>query len=91
MECQSNEDYLNDLKLKKSALISEDESYLFTFEDGDTNRFYISKTRIDAPAIATGVGDVNGEAQKPHKILYNDKLYILYNGRVYDATGKMVK
>ena len=82
--------YLNDLKLKKSTLISEDESYFFTFEEGDTNRFYISKTRIDAPAVATGTENT-ADGMKAKKVLVNDKLYIILNGKVYSAEGMIVK
>lgn len=82
--------YLNDLKEKKSTLISEGESYLFNFEEGDTNRFYISKTRIDAPTIATGTENT-GDGVKARKVLVNDKLYIILNGKVYSAEGMMVK
>lgn len=82
--------YLNDLRLKKSTLISEGESYLFTFEEGDTNRFYISKTRIDAPAIATGTENT-ADGAKARKVIVNDKLYIIRNGRVYSAEGIIVK
>lgn len=82
--------YLNDLKLKKSTLISEGESYLFTFEEGDTNRFYISRTRIDAPAVATGTENT-ADGVKARKVIVNDKLYIILNGRVYSAEGIIVK
>lgn len=33
-------------------------------------------------------GSIN---QRPEKIIYNDKLYIRYNGVLYDATGKRVR
>jgi hypothetical protein len=82
--------YLNDLKEKKSTLISEGERYLFNFEEGDTNRFYISKTRIDAPTIATGTENT-GDGVKARKVLVNDKLYIILNGKVYSAEGMKVK
>ena len=82
--------YLNDLKLTSSTLISNESSYLFTYEAGDTNRFYISRQPLGAPAITTGVDEVREEA-KPRKFIYNDKMYILFNGRVFDATGKAVK
>lgn len=82
--------YLNDLKLKVATPINEAETYTFTFEEGDTNRFYISKTRIDAPEIATGV-DNTSDGVKAQKILYNDKLYIIVNGRVYSAIGGVVR
>ena len=81
--------YLNDLKLKKSTLMSEGERYLFTFEEGDTNRFYISKTPIDAPAVATGT-EKTCDGVKARKVLVNDKLYIILNGHVYSAEGMMV-
>ena len=83
--------YLNDLKLKKSTLISEEESYSFLYEEGDTNRFYISRTRIDAPQTTTGVENTHSGTVKAHKFIYNDKLYIMLNGRVYSAEGQMVK
>ena len=82
--------YLNDIKLQKSTLISEEESYLFTFEEGDTNRFYISKTPFNAPSVATATENT-GDGVKARKVLVNDKLYIILNGRVYSAEGVMVK
>lgn len=83
--------YLNDLKLKTSTLISEGETYSFTYEEGDTNRFYISRTRIDAPQTPTGVENTHSGTVKAHKFIYNDKLYIMLNGRVYSAEGQIVK
>ncbi len=82
--------YLNDLKLRDAVLINEENSYEFTYEEGDTNRFYISSTPINAPEIATGV-DNTRDGIKAQKILYNDKLYIIVNGRVYSATGGVVR
>ena len=82
--------YLNDLKLTSSTLISNESSYLFTYEAGDTNRFYISRQPLGGSAITTGVDEVREEA-KQRKFIYNDKMYILFNGRVFDATGKAVK
>jgi hypothetical protein len=82
--------YLNDLKLRTSTLISEENSYEFTYEEGDTNRFYISRTPINTPAINTGTDDTRDRV-KARKILYNNKLYILLNGRVYSAEGAIVK
>ncbi len=85
-----DEYYLNDLKLTTATLISAENSYLFTYEEGDTNRFYISRQPLGAPAVATGVDNPREEI-KPRKFIYKDKMYILYNGRVFDATGKVVK
>ena len=82
--------YLNDLKLRTATLINEENNYEFTYEEGDANRFYISRTPINTPAINTGVGNTD-DGIKARKILYNNKLYILLNGRVYSAEGAIVK
>ena len=86
----NEEFYLNDLKLKQSTLISEENSYLFTYEEGDENRFYISRTPLTSPQTPTGV-DNTKVTPKAQKFIYQDKLYILRNGVLYDATGKVVK
>lgn len=84
--------YLNDIKEQKSALIKEGNAYVFALEEGDApDRFYISHTPLGAPAIATGVDEVDSEALKVRKIIHNDQLYIIRGGQLYDATGKMVK
>lgn len=84
--------YLNDVEKKKSALITDESVYEFVAEAGESgNRFYISKTAIDAPQVPTGVTDLDEEAPKARKIIYNDKMYIFNNGRVFDAQGKVVK
>ena len=83
--------YLNDLKLKTSTPISETEHYTFTYEEGDTHRFYISKTRIDAPQTPTDVTNPEVETPKAQKFIYKDKMYIMINGRVYSAEGALVK
>ena len=82
--------YLNDLKLHDAVLINEENSYEFTYSEGDTNRFYISRTAINAPTVTTGVGNTR-DGVKAQKILYNNKLYIIINGRVYSAEGALVK
>ena len=84
--------YLNDIKLRNSVRITEGETYTFTHEDGDdANRFYISRTAINAPAITTGMENLDKPASKAQKIIYNDKLYIIRGGHLYDATGKIVR
>ena len=90
--CASGEYYLNDMKERKSTLILTGNTYEFVWANGDdANRFYISKTAIDAPQVPTGVTDLDSEAPKARKVIYNDKMYIFNNGRVYDAQGKVVK
>ena len=89
---EDNGYYLNDIKLRNSVRISEGETYTFTYEEGDAaNRFYISRTAINAPEVATGMENLDAAAPKVQKIIYNDKLYIIRGGRLYDATGKVVK
>ena len=89
---EDNGYYLNDIKLQNSVRIREGETYTFTFEEGDAaNRFYISRTAINAPAVATGMENLDAAAPRAQKIIYNDKLYIIRGGRLYDATGKVVK
>ena len=90
--CNDGEYYLNDLKLEQSTLIQTDESYTFTMEEGDSaNRFYISATPFDKPGIATGVTDLDADAPKVQKIIYNDKLYIIRGGKVFSADGQLVR
>ena len=89
---EDNGYYLNDIKLQNSVRISEGETYTFTYEEGDAaNRFYISRTAINAPEVATGMENLDAAAPRVQKIIYNDKLYIIRGGRLYDATGKIVK
>lgn len=71
--------------------------YSFTVTKAETNdaRFTVSiklKENQDTPTdidIINGGGDLNGE--KPIKFIYHDKMYILRNGVLYDATGKKVR
>jgi hypothetical protein len=84
--------YLNDMKLKKSTLISMDETYSFMYEKGDAPaRFYISRTRIDAPQTPTGVDNTSGESANVRKVIINDKVYIFRGGHMYSVDGQMVK
>ena len=46
--------------------------------------------KANAPAVATGVDEVNAEANV-QKVVLNDKVFILRSGHMYDVTGKMVK
>jgi len=88
-----DEYYLNDLKLQRSVLIDAYNSYDFTYEKGDTNRFYVSRTPL-APQTPTGVDNTSNSATqstKAIKVIYNDKLYIIRGGRVYSADGALVK
>ena len=89
-----DEYYLNDLKLQQSVLINADNTYDFIYEKGDANRFYISRTPLQAPQNPTGIDNTQGtstQSVKAIKVIYNDKLYIIRGGRVYSADGSLVK
>ena len=38
----------------------------------------------------TGMDAINTEDKSPLKFIYEDKMFIRYNGVIYDATGKKV-
>ena len=50
--------------------------------------FAVLKKNSETP---TDIGGTEEEIDKPIKFIYNDKMYILRNGILYDATGKKVK
>lgn len=54
-----------------------------------TGRFVI--VEAEAPEIATGVEETASEDAKVHKFIKDDKLFILKNGVLYDATGMRVR
>ena len=81
--------YLNDLLTETSTLISAETTYTFATTDNDDTRFIISATPLaKTPQGIEGIQDSEASVQKQ---LINDKLYIIRNGRIYDATGKTVK
>ena len=43
-----------------------------------------------APNTATGLDDINAETNV-QKLVIDDKIFILRNGRMFDVTGKMAK
>ncbi|MBR0296267.1 MAG: InlB B-repeat-containing protein [Paludibacteraceae bacterium] len=55
----------------------------------NAGRFYLQCVfAADAPEVTTGVNHIKSEKDKAQKIIYNDKVYIIYQGRVYDMTGR---
>jgi len=72
-------------------LIEQD--YTFVAETGTfTDRFAINAI-FGVRKDPQGVDAVDGrtDTTKPVKFLYRDKVYILHNGTIYDATGKKVR
>lgn len=81
--------YLNDMKELKSTLISEGSTYMFS-PDESTNatRFVISRTPIHK--VPTGTENVSA-GTNARKQMINGTLYIIRDGRIYNAEGALVK
>ena len=83
--------YLNDLKEEQSTAIEQGNTYSFTYEQGDMpHRFLISTTPFGIPSVTTGTGGVEAQ-EKVQKVIYNDHVYIIRGGKIYDVMGKMMK
>lgn len=70
-----------------------DEDYTFYVNQAETNntRFTVSIVlKPEKENTPTGVDNINTKANQPIKFLYQDKIYILRNGMIYDTTGKQV-
>ena len=72
-----------------------EENYSFAIEAGTiSERFAINAiyghrdTPTDIDIINAG-GDIN--SKKPVKFIWDDKVFILHNGVIYDSTGKRVR
>ncbi len=74
-------------------LLTED--YVFQVNQAETNNTRFTVSIRLAPQTPTDIGNVPSEGMnaanaKPQKFIYHDKMYILRNGVIYDATGKKV-
>lgn len=70
-----------------------DEDYTFYVNQAETNntRFTVSIIlKPDKENTPTGVDNIDTKGKQPIKFLYQDKIYILRNGMIYDTTGKQV-
>ena len=71
-----------------------EEDYNFYVNQAETNdvRFTVAfKLKEEDPGTTTNVENTAGvDSDKPLKFIYNDKMYILRNGIIYDAVGKKV-
>ena len=83
--------YLYDTEAKTYSRVLTGNAYYFTTSDKDYHdRFFFTR---NAPSVITGIeptsdSSVEGRAKK---LLIEEKLFILLNGVLYDATGKVVK
>lgn len=67
--------------------------YVFTAEEGTiTDRFAINATYggRETPTLIDAVQSGAIDSDKPIKFLFHEKVYILYQGIIYDAVGKKV-
>ena len=82
--------YLLDTDTKLYLRIMNGTTYTFTCADKAAhNRFILTR---NAPGVITGCENVDGSGgTKATKFIKDNKMYILLNGVLYDATGKVVK
>ena len=81
--------YLNDVVTNQSTLIAEGNTYMFTPEENsNATRFVISRTPIHQ--MPTGVGAIKN-GTNARKQMINGILYIIRDGKIYDAEGALVK
>ena len=84
--------YLLDTENNTYTQIMTGNAYYFTTSDKSKHARFILTRK--SPQIATGVGNVSGDevqGTKAKKLLIEDKMFIMVNGVLYDATGKIVK
>ena len=62
--------------------------YPITLNKGDNAGYSILVRRADAP---TSVETIDGTNNQTEKLIHNGNLYILHNGKVFDAVGTMLK
>ena len=90
---EEDELYLLDLDNNTYTPVNSNSTYVFTVPDKKAhNRFIL--TRIAPDPVATGVEETQA-SEKPEakaiKFLKDEKVFIFVNGKLYDATGKIVK
>ena len=65
--------------------------YTFTaLEQKSDTRFAINVALKSKDNAATGLDNMNTNGELPTKFIYQDKIFILHHGVIYDATGKRV-
>ena len=81
--------FLHDMQTGLVADLLERDCAVKLAQGTNAERFYIQCVfAAEAPEISTGVNHLKSEPNQAQKILYNDKVYIIYQGRVYDMTGR---
>ena len=81
----------DDLLSRQVDLKTDDYTFTVGSQGFVENRFYINLVPKKEDTT-TGNKDVEGTGRDGAlKFIHNDKMYILYHGALYDATGKKVK
>ena len=84
--------YLYDIEANIYTRIETGGIYWFMTNDNEKHdRFIITRK---SPQIATGGGNVQSDdvqGTKARKLIIEDKMFIMVDGKLFDATGKMVK
>lgn len=84
--------YLTDYLTGDVTNLLED-SYPFNAEAGTISGRFALNAKVGKRPVPTDLDIVDGDihGNQPIKFLYNDKVFILHNGVIYDATGKKVR
>lgn len=84
--------YLKDYQTGVVTNLITDNYQFYSTEGIYTERFSINAIvgKRDTPT-AIDATDTRTDTTKPVKFLYHDKIYIMLNGVIYDATGKKVR
>lgn len=84
--------YLNDLKTEQSTRILSGNTYQFSTASGDMEaRFIISQTPIHSTPTGIEQSAISGQQSAVRKIVIDDHVYIIRNGKMYSAEGVMVR
>ena len=87
--------YLTDYQESVTVDLMEQDYIFMTTSGKNESRFAINATLKEETATPTDIDIINGggdlDGEKPIKFIYHDKMYILRNGVLYDATGKKVR
>lgn len=82
--------YLNDQLEQKSTLINNDRTYDFYADESDTEaRFVISRSPISK--TPTGIGGGEAGSGEVRKLLINNHVYIVRNGKIYHVDGGLIR
>lgn len=72
-----------------------DESYSFAAEAGTINGRFAINAIVGQRETPTGIDAINAggdiHSNEPVKFIWNDKVFILHRGVIYDSTGKRVR